>query len=54
MDKNEVALSNTFLGSLAAELDDTNTVAVALMGSHARGDATSYSDVDLVREEDVR
>jgi len=42
-------LSNTFLGSLAAELDDTNTVAVALMGSHARGDATSYSDVDLVR-----
>jgi predicted nucleotidyltransferase len=42
-------ISKEFLDRLAAELDDGTTVAIALMGSHARGDPTPYSDVDLLR-----
>ncbi|MEQ8675355.1 MAG: nucleotidyltransferase domain-containing protein [Aggregatilineales bacterium] len=34
--------------SLARQFYDTETVAIALMGSHARGEAQAYSDVDLV------
>ncbi len=47
-------LSDEFLNDLAAELDDAETVGFALTGSHARGDATPYSDVDLVRFVTVR
>lgn len=49
-----VHLSDAFLHALAAELDDDATVGIVLGGSHARGEATIYSDVDLacfVREE---
>lgn len=42
-------VSKEFLDRLAVELDDDTTVAVALMGSHARGDPTPCSDVDLLR-----
>ncbi|MAG34790.1 MAG: hypothetical protein CL878_00850 [Dehalococcoidia bacterium] len=42
-------MSDDALSSLAAELDHENTVGVALLGSYARGEATVYSDVDLVR-----
>lgn len=43
------AVSKTFLQKLAAEFDDENTVGFLLTGSHARGDATPFSDVDLLR-----
>jgi predicted nucleotidyltransferase len=42
-------LSDAFLDELTAELDSEDTIAIALMGSYARGDATEYSDVDVVR-----
>jgi hypothetical protein len=42
-------LSDAFLNELIAELDDEDILAIALMGSYARGDATAYSDVDVVR-----
>lgn len=35
------------LQQLVTELDDENTVAIGLTGSHARGDATRYSDLDI-------
>lgn len=47
------SLDENFLGRLVAELDDADTAGVALTGSHARGDATRYSDVDLLRFVDV-
>jgi hypothetical protein len=34
---------------LVAEFVDANTIGVLLAGSHARGDATPYSDIDLIR-----
>jgi hypothetical protein len=40
-------LSDTFLGTLVAELDGDQVRGIILGGSHARGDATPYSDVDL-------
>jgi predicted nucleotidyltransferase len=43
------AVSKTFLQKLVAEFDDENTVGFLLTGSHARGDATPLSDVDLLR-----
>ena len=42
-------LSDAFLNELIAELDGEDIAAIALMGSYARGDATEYSDVDVVR-----
>ncbi len=42
-------LSDAFLNELVAELDGEDVLAIALMGSYARGDATAYSDVDVVR-----
>ncbi len=33
---------------ITGELKDDNTVAIVLTGSHARGDATPYSDVDVL------
>ena len=37
------------LDSLIAELNDENTVALALAGSYARGDASEYSDLDIIK-----
>ena len=51
------SLPDAFLSALVAELDTDAVTALVLVGSHARGDATPYSDVDvirLVREEPER
>jgi hypothetical protein len=40
-------LTDSFLQSLVAQLDDENTIGFTLAGSHARGDGGSYSDVDI-------
>jgi len=44
-----VTLSEAFLDTLIAEWNDDNVTALVLIGSYARGDATVYSDVDLIR-----
>jgi Nucleotidyltransferase domain len=44
-----VALSDDFLNALVAEFDDADTIGFALGGSHARGEANPYSDVDIIR-----
>ena len=41
------SVSDTFLTELIAEIDDDTMRGIVLGGSHARGDATPYSDVDL-------
>jgi hypothetical protein len=38
-----------FLNGLVEELNGEPTVGIILTGSHARGDATPYSDVDVLR-----
>lgn len=40
-------LPRDFLKSLVAELDDPGLSGIILGGSHARGDATEYSDIDV-------
>jgi predicted nucleotidyltransferase len=50
-------LSETLMQTLVAEIDSDDVTAIVLGGSYARGEATSYSDVDflrLVREESQR
>lgn len=42
-------LPEALLNSLVDELVSTDIVAVALAGSYARGDATHWSDVDIIR-----
>ena len=42
-------MNRTELERLARNFDAPDVRAIALMGSHARGDAGPYSDVDLVR-----
>jgi hypothetical protein len=42
-------LTEDILTYIVAELDSSDTLAVALTGSHARGDATRYSDMDILR-----
>jgi hypothetical protein len=42
-------LTDEFLSALVAESAGTSLVGMLLLGSHARGEATPYSDVDLVR-----
>ena len=37
------------IADLVAEFADTNTIGMLLAGSYARGDATPYSDIDLIR-----
>jgi hypothetical protein len=37
------------IGNLLAEFADADTIGMLLAGSHARGDATPYSDIDLIR-----
>jgi len=38
-----------FIATLAGQFDGPQVRALVLMGSHARGTAGPYSDVDLVR-----
>jgi hypothetical protein len=40
-------LTDSFLKSLAAQLDNENTIGVVLTGSYARGEGGLYSDVDI-------
>jgi predicted nucleotidyltransferase len=42
-------LSETFLRQLVAEFATPGTIALSLAGSYARGDATRWSDVDIIR-----
>lgn len=42
-------ITDAFLACLLAEFTTAETTGVLLIGSHARGDATEFSDVDLVR-----
>jgi predicted nucleotidyltransferase len=48
-------LDDSFLHSLASELDNDDIVGIMLGGSYVRGEATPYSDVDLAcfMKEDV-
>ena len=41
------SLSDDFLNALIAEIDTDDIVGITLAGSHIRGEATPYSDVDL-------
>jgi hypothetical protein len=41
------SLSDDFLNALIAEIDTVDIVGITLAGSHIRGDATQFSDVDL-------
>jgi hypothetical protein len=43
------ALTDAFLFLLTAEFTDADTIGTLLAGSQARGDATPYSDIDLIR-----
>ena len=45
----DAQLSESFLRRLVAECATEGIVAVALAGSYARGDATRWSDVDIIR-----
>ena len=45
----DLALPEAFLQSLVAEFLTKDTIAVALAGSYARGDASRWSDVDIIR-----
>lgn len=40
-------LSDGFLSELAGKLDNDDLAGIILGGSHARGDATPYSDIDI-------
>src|SRR5258708_24501520 len=42
-----IPFSETFLTELVAEIETDQMRGIVLGGSHARGDATPYSDVDL-------
>src|SRR5579864_338776 len=42
-----VPLTETFLNTLVAELDNKDIVGITLGGSYVRGEATPYSDVDI-------
>ena len=47
MDKFIPSVSDKFLKELIDEIDDVRIRGIVLGGSHARGDATPYSDIDL-------
>jgi predicted nucleotidyltransferase len=40
-------LSNEWLHALVSELANENIIGIILGGSHVRGEATAYSDVDI-------
>jgi hypothetical protein len=42
-------LSDAFINRLVAEFTDAAVIGLLLVGSHARGDASPHSDVDLIR-----
>jgi predicted nucleotidyltransferase len=42
------SLSDEFLSLLVDELNTENVTALALVGSYAHGDATPYSDIDVL------
>jgi predicted nucleotidyltransferase len=42
-------LSEKLLSNLVSELNNENVTALALVGSYARGNATEYSDIDIIR-----
>jgi len=42
-------LPDLLIGDLVAEFADADTIGMLLAGSHARGDATPHSDIDLIR-----
>jgi hypothetical protein len=42
-------LEEQILYSLVADLADSNTIAIVLGGSHARGETTAWSDVDFLQ-----
>ena len=42
-------LSDAFLQAIVAEIDSDEVTAMILAGSHVRGTATRYSDVDFAR-----
>ena len=42
------SLSDEFLSLLVDELNNENVTALALVGSYAHGDATPYSDIDVL------
>jgi len=44
-----LSLPDALLEAIIAEVNDENTVALALGGSYARGTPTPYSDVDIAR-----
>ncbi len=44
-----LVLPDVLLSDLVAEFADADTIGVLLAGSYARGDATSHSDIDLIR-----
>jgi len=46
---NPSLIAPAFLSRLLVEFTDAATTGVLLTGSHARGDATEFSDIDLVR-----
>ncbi len=41
------SLTNSFLQSLVARLDNENTIGITLVGSFARGEGGEFSDVDI-------
>jgi hypothetical protein len=43
------ALPDVLIGDLVAEFADADTIGMLLAGSYARGDASPYSDIDLIR-----
>jgi hypothetical protein len=45
----ESSTTDSLIARLLAEFTNAETIGVLLTGSHARGDATEFSDVDLVR-----
>ena len=49
MSDKSVQLPIGFLRTLVGEFTDSNTVGFLLTGSHARGDADRYSDIDLMK-----
>jgi hypothetical protein len=42
-------LPDVLIGDLLAEFANVDTIGMLLAGSYARGDATPYSDIDLIR-----
>lgn len=44
-----VSLSSEFLAHLVANLDNENVASLALIGSYSHGNATPYSDVDVLQ-----